>query len=159
MHLIEMMLQTTNLVQRETHGRLKTMIMFHICVMEQINFILSVTCCELFLLPTVFGFRGLLSFTCRTMPPNCSVKSCSTKHSDTRKFFKYPKDELLANKWILFAQQGNNWKPTSRSVICSKHFNPALMNPRTGRLYPNAIPGQKERGRERDRNRERSIYI
>ncbi|XP_068081486.1 uncharacterized protein [Anabrus simplex] len=60
----------------------------------------------------------------------------------TVKAGSFPKDPVRRNKWIAFANKGD-WKPTSRSVLCSKHFSQDCFDKTSSsviRLKPQAIP-------------------
>ena len=53
----------------------------------------------------------------------CCVVNCRSNYAgeDCTTVFSFPKDEHLRNRWIKFVNR-KDWKPTSSSYICIKHF-------------------------------------
>ena len=53
----------------------------------------------------------------------CCVVNCRSNYAgeDCTTVFSFPQDELLRNRWIKFVNR-KDWKPTSSSYICIKHF-------------------------------------
>ena len=53
----------------------------------------------------------------------CCVVKCRSDYAgeDCTTVFLFPKDEHLRNRWIKFVNR-KDWKPTSSSYICTKHF-------------------------------------
>lgn len=56
--------------------------------------------------------------------------------------FRFPKDSVQRRAWLKFARCfKENWDPTPRSVICSKHFASECFNRnKSVRLKSDAIP-------------------
>ena len=75
----------------------------------------------------------------------CCVPWCNNFHvaGGDKRFYSFPKDAEVKEKWIDFVSGGSNWKPGSSSRICSAHFKKEQIKPgnKRGWLRKGAVPG------------------
>ena len=86
------------------------------------------------------------------MVKRCVAAGCSNTNADDVSLFKFPRDQVLRNRWIKQVQRGRaSWTATSYSVLCSKHFSDDCFQSgakiaaqfgmqKTRRLKPDAVP-------------------
>ena len=76
----------------------------------------------------------------------CSVNGCGNRSDETNsgvRFFKYPKRKFPRERWILFANNGDECLPKKSSTICSNHFSAVFFYPSGRKLTQNAIPSKE----------------
>ena len=80
--------------------------------------------------------------------PNKGHKYCcapwcdnSDKSSEKLRFFKFPSDVTVAQKWKEFISDNPSWQPSPHVYVCSSHFQEGLI-PKAGRLRKGAFPGR-----------------
>ena len=61
------------------------------------------------------GGDACVAFVCNT--------NYASSNENTSVFYDKDKDPDLYNKWVIFVNRGNNWKPNKKSVLCAKHFD------------------------------------
>ena len=58
------------------------------------------------------------------MPNKCSVVGCKSGYKDGPDYprFKFPRDQELIAKWLLFLNRPADYEVTDNSFICSRHY-------------------------------------
>ena len=63
------------------------------------------------------------------MPNKCSVVGCISGYKDGPNYprFKFPRDNKLIAKWLLFLNRPVEYEVTDNSLICLRHFEPTYL--------------------------------
>jgi hypothetical protein len=54
--------------------------------------------------------------------PKCGSQELRNKEEQEYHLYKFPTDKVLMRKWVAVVGRGDNFIPTDRTRICSKHF-------------------------------------
>ena len=60
--------------------------------------------------------------------PNCDSREMKYREDQDFHLYKFPTDKPLLRKWVSVIGRGENFIPTERSRICSKHFQSGKRN-------------------------------
>ena len=69
--------------------------------------------------------------------PECSLKFCKGR----KKLKRFPRDEVVREKWTLFCGRESSWRPGTGARLCAAHFKQRCFTSlKRVHLKPRAVP-------------------